>query len=96
MLWIYCCDLEPMSADSIKDGFTATDKGFRAILDCAQNIVVGDIIEGIDAVRDGGSTVAEDRVARKVRNDAETLLDLVFGDVDVEVERHGRSEVIPI
>jgi hypothetical protein len=50
--------------------------------------MVGDIVVRIDTVGDCRSAVAKDRITGKVRDDAETLLDFVFGDMNVECHRY--------
>ena len=77
-------DSDPIAGNPVKHGLGAANHGLSAILDCAKNVVMGDIVVGIDTVRNRCGAVAKNGIAGEVGDDAKTGLNLVFGNVDVE------------
>lgn len=80
----YTPSSEPITGKSVDHSLATANHGLGAVLDCAKNIVVSDIIIGIDSVRNRGGAVAKDGIARKVGHDTETGLNLVLCDVNME------------
>jgi hypothetical protein len=77
-------DSDPIARHPVEHSLGAANHGLCAILDCAKNIVMGDIIIGVDTVRNRSGAVAKNGIAGEVGDDTETGLNLVFGDVDVK------------